>query len=207
MRVRANLEGGDLSVDALILAVPHDQAAGLLPAGAISEPKALLGLGSSPIVDVHVVYDRGVTTLPFAAGLNTPVQWMFDRTESSGLDRGQYLVISVSGAEREIDARSEDLQRVFLPALEALFPAAREARVVRFFVTRERTATFKQSPGSGSLRPGPNTAIATIFLAGAWTRTGWPATMEGAVRSGLAAARQALLALGRTRRLPEVEAA
>src|SRR5207247_8213146 len=95
----------------------------------------------------------------------------------------------------------------FLPALAELLPEAREARVERFLVTRERTATFRQAPGTAALRPGPETAVPRLFLAGAWTDTGWPATMEGAVRSGLAAARQALLSIGRTERLPAEVAA
>jgi uncharacterized protein with NAD-binding domain and iron-sulfur cluster len=81
-----------------------------------------------------------------------------------------------------------ELQEQFLPALAELFPAAREARVTEFFVTRERRATFRQSPGSGALRPKTATARPGLVLAGAWTDTGWPDTMEGAVRSGLAAA-------------------
>ena len=75
-----------------------------------------------------------------------------------------------------------------MPALAELFPAARDARVSEFFVTRERRATFRQGPGSGALRPQAATALPGLVLAGAWTDTGWPDTMEGAVRSGLAAA-------------------
>jgi uncharacterized protein with NAD-binding domain and iron-sulfur cluster len=132
---------------------------------------------------------------------------VFDRTRPSGLDHGQYLAISLSGADREISERSEDLRARFLPALESLFPRARDARVETFFVTREHAATFRQAPGTRALRPGPRTSLPGLYLAGAWTDTGWPATMEGAVRSGLAAARDALVAVGRTRLLPEVVAA
>jgi len=77
-----------------------------------------------------------------------------------------------------------------VPALEDLFPAARDARITDFFVTRERRATFRQAPGSAALRPGAATALPGLVLAGAWTDTGWPDTMEGAVRSGLNAARE-----------------
>jgi uncharacterized protein with NAD-binding domain and iron-sulfur cluster len=131
------------------------------------------------------------------------VQWVFDRTRPSGLERGQYLAISLSGADREIEERSEDLRERFLPALQALFPRARQASMERFFVTREHAATFRQAPGTRSLRPGPVTGAPGLYLAGAWTDTGWPATMEGAVRSGLSAAREALASMGRTRALPE----
>jgi uncharacterized protein with NAD-binding domain and iron-sulfur cluster len=158
-------------------------------------------------VNLHVVYDRRVTAFPFLAGVRTPVQWVFDRTEPSGLPEGQYLAVSLSGAEAEIGERSEGLRDRYLPALAELFPRAREARVRAFFVTREPAATFRQVPGTASLRPGTETGIPGLFLAGAWTDTGWPATMEGAVRSGLAAARRALIRVGRTRRLPQEVAA
>jgi squalene-associated FAD-dependent desaturase len=196
-----------VEADAVVVAVPHDRAAELLPGAAAPDAAAFASLGSSPIVNVHVVYDRRVMDVPFAAGLRTPVQWVFDRTGQSGLDRGQYLAVSISGASREITEPTADLRERFLPALASLFPRAREARVERFFVTREPHATFRQAPGSGSLRPEARTAVRGLFLAGAWTDTGWPATMEGAVRSGFAAAREALVAVGRTRRLPEVVAA
>jgi uncharacterized protein with NAD-binding domain and iron-sulfur cluster len=83
-----------------------------------------------------------------------------------------------------------ELQEQFVPALAELFPAARDAEVTEFFVTRERRATFRQAPGSGALRPKAETLMPGLVLAGAWTDTGWPDTMEGAVRSGLAAAAQ-----------------
>lgn len=199
--------GGSLDADAVILATPHDRVSELLPPGALPDPAALAGLGSSPIVNVHVVYDRPVMDVPFMAGVRTPVQWVFDRTESSGLDHGQYLAVSLSGADGEIGERTEDLRRRFVPALEALLPRARHAHVEAFFVTREHAATFRQLPGTRALRPGPRTNLPGLYLAGAWTDTGWPATMEGAVRSGLAAAREALVGIGRTRLLPEVVAA
>jgi hydroxysqualene dehydroxylase len=145
--------------------------------------------------------------LRFAAAVDSPVQWVFDRTEPAGLTEGQYLAISLSGAADVVDDPVERFRERFLPALEALFPRAREASVRAFLVTRERGATFRQGPGTSALRPGPETAIRRLFLAGAWTDTGWPATMEGAVRSGLAAARKALVALGRTERLPAEVAA
>ena len=157
---------------------------------------------------MHVVYDRPVTGERFAAAVDSAVQWIFDRTPASGLaSGGQYLAISLSGADAYVDRPVDDLREEFVPALQALFPAARGARVERFLVTRERAATFRQAPGTAALRPGPRTRIPNLFLAGAWTDTGWPATMEGAVRSGVAAARHALLAVGRTGSLPAEVAA
>jgi squalene-associated FAD-dependent desaturase len=183
-------DAGALSAEIVVVAVPHDRAAGVLPEGAVAEP--IDQLGSSPIVNAHVIYDRRVTDLSLAAGLDTPVQWLFDRTSEAGLGEGQHLALSLSGADREMGMTNEELQGELVPALEELLPSAREATVRDFFVVREHAATFRASPGSGRLRPGPRTELPGVFLAGAWTNTGWPATMEGAVRSGQAAAREAL---------------
>jgi squalene-associated FAD-dependent desaturase len=198
---------GGVDVDAVIAAVPNERAGDVLPEGALADPTAPGRLGSSPIVNVHVVYGRAVTDLPFAAVVDSPVQWVFDRTRPAGLDAGQYLAISLSGADGFVDRTVEDLRAEFAPALEAVFPAARGVPIERFVVTRERAATFRQAPGTAGLRPGPRTRIPRLFVAGAWTDTGWPATMEGAVRSGLAAARHALVALGQTGPLPAEVAA
>jgi squalene-associated FAD-dependent desaturase len=181
-----------LAADVVIVAVPPDRAARLLPPGAGIDQTDLAGLGSSPIVNVHVVYDRRVMDLPFAAGVGTPVQWVFDRTETSGLDRGQYLVVSLSAAEPELEMTVEELRSRYLPALAELFPQASAAKVERFFVTREHSATFRAGPGARALRPSARTALPGLALAGSWTDTGWPATMEGAVRSGRTAAAVAL---------------
>ena len=172
--------------------MPHEKAAPLIPAGALPEQTVAgwAGLGASPIVNVHVIYDRPVMDLPFVAAIDSPVQWVFDRTQISGMDRPghQYLAISLSAADEYADTPVAQLQEQFVPALAELFPAAREATVAEFFVTRERRATFRQAPGSGALRPKAATRHPGLVLAGAWTDTGWPDTMEGAVRSGLSAA-------------------
>ena len=185
-------QGDPLTADAVVLAVPHEKAAPLIPAGALPEQTVAgwAGLGASPIVNVHVIYDRPVMDLPFVAAIDSPVQWVFDRTRISGMDRPghQYLAISLSAADEYADTPVAQLQEQFVPALAELFPAARDARVAEFFVTRERRATFRQAPGSGALRPKAATRRPGLVLAGAWTDTGWPDTMEGAVRSGLAAA-------------------
>jgi len=225
----------DLVVDAVVLAVPHEAAARLIPPGALPEATVAgwAGLGASPIVNVHVIYDRPVMDQPFVAAVDSPVQWVFDRTSISGLDRlpapapaspngdetgdsapssvvksrfhsaadvtggaggasgarrPQYLAISLSAADQYVDVPAAALREQFLPALAELFPAAREAQVVEFFVTRERRATFRQAPGTARLRPAAATNLPGLVLAGAWTATGWPDTMESAVRSGLSAA-------------------
>ncbi|RSS80906.1 hydroxysqualene dehydroxylase HpnE [Streptomyces sp. WAC06614] len=205
---RVDTEDEPLTAGTVVLAVPQREAHGLLPYGALTDPDRLLDIATAPILNVHVVYDRKVLRQPFFAALGTPVQWVFDRTDASGLgDGGQYLALSQSAAQDDIDEPVSVLRSKYLPELERLLPAARGAKVRDFFVTRERTATFAPAPGVGRLRPGPRTDAPGLYLAGAWTATGWPATMESAVRSGVGAAHAALAALGRHRENPLQEAA
>lgn len=176
--------------DSVVLATPPAEAAALAPGAGLGRAAEL---GRSPIVNVHLVLDRKVTDLPMAACIDSPVQFVFDRTETAGLRSGQVLAVSLSAAERYLGRRPEALVSAFAGALGDVFPVARTARVVDATVTREREATFRAVPGSGTRRPGPVTSLPGLFVAGAWCDTGWPATMEGAVRSGSAAARAALL--------------
>ncbi|MBT2671178.1 FAD-dependent oxidoreductase [Streptomyces sp. ISL-14] len=198
-RWSVQVPGETLRADAVVLAVAQREAYDLLPGGALDAPEQLLEIGTAPILNVHVVYDRKVLSRPFFAALGTPVQWVFDRTDASGLKDGQYLALSQSAAQDEIDEPVAALRERYLPELERLLPRARGAQVKDFFVTRERTATFAPTPGVGRLRPGARTKVPGLYLAGAWTATGWPATMESAVRSGVSAAGAALSALGRPR--------
>ncbi|OWA11507.1 phytoene dehydrogenase [Streptomyces sp. CS113] len=193
--------GETLEADAVVLAVPQREAHDLLPLGALDTPENLLRIDTAPILNIHVIYDREVLAAPFLTALGTPVQWVFDRTEASGLKEGQYLALSQSTAQHEIDEPVAVLRERYLPELERLLPRTRGAEVKDFFVTRERTATFAPAPGVGRLRPGARTKAPGFYLAGAWTATGWPATMESAVRSGVAAAAAALGTPGRSRGL------
>jgi squalene-associated FAD-dependent desaturase len=181
--------------DAAVLAVTHRDAFAVAPALAGSPAGRAAGLGSSPIVNVHVVYDGRVTDLPFAAAVESPVQWFFDRTQSSGLAErrpgAQYLAVTVSAAAGLIDEPSKQALARFVPELARLLPAAGRAQVLDAFVTRERHATFRQAAGSWAMRPSADDGPDGIWLAGAWTDTGWPDTMEGAVRSGVTAAEAA----------------
>ncbi len=188
---RLILEEGSDEADAVILAVPHESAPEVAPPEALDR-EALAGLGTSPIVNLHIHYDRRVLDEQLAAAIGSPVQWIFDRTESSGAAEGQLVAVSLSHAVDEIGASVAELRARYLPALERLLPAARGAEVIDFAVTHEPRATFKVAPGTSRLRPSAHTAVPGIYLAGAWTDTGWPATMESAVRSGLAAARAAV---------------
>jgi squalene-associated FAD-dependent desaturase len=195
--------GQSFPFDAVIVAAPHDVTAEILPDEAKVDRAALRALGTSPIVNLHIIYDRPVTDMEFCAGVETPMQWIFDRTQGAGLQSGQYLAVSLSVADAYVGRSREELRAEFAPALEELFPAAKAANITSFFSTCERSATFRGAPGSAAMRPGPQTGVKGISLAGAWTDTGWPATMEGAVRSGLKAARCALLSAGVERGLPD----
>jgi squalene-associated FAD-dependent desaturase len=189
-QVVAHAPRGDreLAADGIVLAVPP-------PALAMAPELPDRGydrLGGSPIVNVHVIYDRTVTDLAFAAAVGSPVQWFFDRTEPSGIrarePKAQYLAVTVSAADDLVDVPAREVIATFTAALGELLPAAARADVLDAFVTRERRATFRQAPGTAAYRPGPDSGLPGIALAGAWTATGWPDTMESAARSGTAAA-------------------
>jgi squalene-associated FAD-dependent desaturase len=182
-------DGSVQEAEQVVLAVPPTEAERLLPAGSVPLRPGWSGrLGSAPIVNVHVVYDRPVLDGPFLAAVGSPVQWLFDRTAAAGCREGQYLAVSLSAAGDLVDLPAAQVQARILPALAELLPAARRARVLDAFVTRERAATFDPAPGQARSRPGARTQEPGLVLAGAWTATGWPATMESAVRSGAAAA-------------------
>jgi squalene-associated FAD-dependent desaturase len=173
------------AADAVVVATPPEVAQTIVPPGVLP---AEIGLGQSPIVNVHLVLDRPVTDLPLAAVVDSPIQFVFDRTASSGAGSGQCLSISLSAADAYIAQSSAQLIRTFFTALGDLHPTARTARLLDGVVTRERAATFHGGPSSAARRPTSRTSVPGLFLAGAWCATGWPATMEGAVRSGNSAA-------------------
>jgi squalene-associated FAD-dependent desaturase len=194
--VRGAAEGLEAAV--AIVAVPHARAAPMIAELLPDTASRLAALESSPIVNLHIVYDRRVCEEPFAAAVHTPVQYLIDRTGAGGVPSGgQYLAISLSDAEREMQMSVEALRETYVPALRDLLPRARGAKVERFLVTREHAATFRAAPGTAALRPPARTSVPGLVLAGAWTDTGWPATLEGAVLSGHAAAREALAQLAR----------
>ena len=191
------------TADAVVVALPPRAAERLVPREAQTlAPGWSERLGASPIVDVHLVLDRRALEVPLAAGAGSTAQWVFDRTGPSGLAPGpggrerQYLVVSVSAADDLVGLPAAVVVDRVRSALVRLHPAVGRAEVVDAFVTREREATFAQAPGSAADRPPAATADPALALAGAWTATGWPATMEGAVRSGHAGAAVALAAVG-----------
>jgi squalene-associated FAD-dependent desaturase len=170
----------DLDADAVVLAVPPRESARLL-----GEPEP--ELEDSPIVSVHLLFDRTILDRPLAALLESPAHWVFDRGRLTGHEpeRGQYLTVVSSGAPELLEVRGRDLVELMAGELIARFGGA---ELVWSRVSREPAATFAGRPGTAASRPGPATSRAHVFRAGAWTDTGWPATMEGALRSGHAAA-------------------
>ena len=182
-------DGERLEADAVVVALPPSRAREVAPAALPEDP----GLGAAPILNVHVWYDRPVMDERFVAVLDSPAQWIFNRTAMAGLTGpGQHLAVSVSGAREEVTEPKPALIARFTAELADLLPRARTASVERAAVVKEPEATFSAAPGQAARRPGPRTPLAGVVLAGAWTDTGWPATMEGAVRSGMRAARLAL---------------
>jgi squalene-associated FAD-dependent desaturase len=202
-RFTVTTDDGPLDADAVIVAVPHEVAGSLLPPDVVAHQSRLTELGNSAVIDIHLVFDRRVTDWPLLAGLGSPVLWVFDRTSSSeqppALAGSQYVAVSMSAADELLGRRPEDLVAWVTGRLGRLLPETNKARLIDSIVTKERNATFRAQPGTAALRPGPATYHPGLAVAGAWTDTGWPATMEGAVRSGRAAADTAL-AGGRPRR-------
>lgn len=183
-------DGRRIDADAVVLALPPERARRVCPE-AIAAPTAI---ASSPIVNVHLWYDRPVMEEPFTAVVDSPVQWIFNRNAMNGgsPDGSHQMAISISGARREIAVPRDELVRSMREELEHLLPAARGADLIAHAVVKEPHATFAAAPGQAAGRPGAATALSGLALAGAWTATGWPATMEGAVRSGIRAARHAM---------------
>ncbi len=188
-------ESDEIYAAGVVLAVPAWSAAELVPPELSADVNAWRKLTPSPVVSIHVTYGASVTRLPFALSGDSSLRWIADKTRSAGLRTGQYLAASIPAADKFVDAPSAALREKFLPVLDRLFPAAASAGVEDFFVTRERSATFRPVPGSAAFRPDQMTNLPGFALAGAWTNTGWPDTMEGAVRSGRRAADCVLRAL------------
>lgn len=148
----------------------------------------------SPITGIHLWFDRKVTELPHAALLDRTVQWFFNKGD------GRYLLLVVSASRRWLELGREEIVELARRELAEFLPESGRAELVRAHVVKEVRATFSPAPGVEAKRPGARTQIGNLFLAGDWTSTGWPATMEGAVRSGRLAAEAVCEAAGRPRR-------
>jgi squalene-associated FAD-dependent desaturase len=182
-----------IAADAVVSAVPWSVVPGLLPEELRGLPPfaGLPGLGGSPIVSVEMWVDRVVVDRPMAGLRDSEMEWVFDKGRLYGREGApQHLAFIVSAARRSLARPNAELVASAEAALRRYFPAMKEAAVTRSLVLREPEATFACGPETEALRPGPDTPVKGLFLAGDWTATGLPATIEGAVRSGRAAARR-----------------
>jgi zeta-carotene desaturase len=174
------------SADHYICALPFERLEGLgLPAPSFTH---------SPITGIHLWFDREITTLPHATLLDRTIQWMFNK------NAGRYLQLVVSASRDLTNLSRNEIIEIAVGDLRLYFPRVAEARLVKAHVVKEQRATFSAAPETEALRPESVSGIPNVFLAGDWTRTGWPATMEGAVRSGYRAAEAVARASGRPSR-------
>ena len=185
-----------LHADAYVLAVPFERVAALAPALALD----VSAFEHSPITGIHLWFDRPVTNLPHATLLDRNMQWMFNKRE------GRYIQLVVSASRSLVEMPRQEIIDLAMRELAEFLPAVREAKLEKAHVVKEVRATFSARPGLETLRPANRTAIRKLFLAGDWTRSGWPATMEGAVRSGYLAAEAVAEAAGAPRKflLPDI---
>jgi squalene-associated FAD-dependent desaturase len=196
-------EGPPQAFDRVVLAVPSRQAREVLAVATarhVPELAAACQLQPVPISAIHLWYDRPFTPLPHAVLVGRQSQWLFQRTATDGCDvsaaAGHHYQVVISASRDLLGWKSGDVLEAVLADLRAVWPAVATARLIRWRRITEREAVFSMSPGAESWRPDQATAVRWLALAGDWTRTGWPATMEGAVRSGYRAADVTLESLG-----------
>jgi uncharacterized protein with NAD-binding domain and iron-sulfur cluster len=160
----------------------------------------------APITGVHLWFDRGVMDEPFVTLLDTTTQWIFNKSmlygdgEGKAAGGGQYLQLVISASYDLLQKPRQEIIDLCMKEVCQALPAAREAKLVKATVIKEAAATFSPEPGVDRWRPRQSTSVSNLFLAGDWTDTGWPATMEGAVRSGYLAAEALLQTAGTPRK-------
>jgi len=198
VRVRGKEDTADAeqTFDYLILALPFDALDSLLPQASESTPirEKASHFENSPITGIHLWFDRQISDLDHAVLLDRTIQWMFHKSRlqpmraQSENGGGSYIELVVSSSKTLIDKSRSEIVDLALSEVREFFPAAQEANLVKSTVIKEVNATYSPRPGIDAFRPNPTTNWPRVFLAGDWTATGWPATMEGAVRSGYLAA-------------------
>jgi squalene-associated FAD-dependent desaturase len=214
--VTLSVGGEEVKTDFAVLAVPFDVLSKLLPSenGFAPLQQKLQRFEHSPITGVHFWFDREVTALPHAVLLDRTIQWMFNKSriqgaEVRGQEAGSYLELVISSSKTLVEKGKQEILDLALRELAEFFPAVKPATVVKSTVIKEIKATYSASPKSDEFRPKSATPYPRLFLAGDWTLTGWPATMEGAVRSGHIAADALLKSAGENARylLPDLKPA
>ncbi len=185
----AVVAGEQRRADYYVSAVDFERAATLAPELGLHTA----GWEHSPITGIHLWFDRPVTALPHAALLGRTIQWFFNRSS------GRYLQLVVSASRALIPMGRKAIVELAVRELADFLPAVSEAKLERSHVVKEVRATLSSTPGLEAQRPGTQTRWPNLFLAGDWTRSGWPSTMEGAVRSGYLAAEAVTHRAGRPR--------
>jgi zeta-carotene desaturase len=197
-------DGSEIAADACIVALPHGALLDLLPS-AMDESemglKGLWNLKTSPITSVHFWFESRVMSEPFLTLMDHTTQWIFNKTllsrdETRGGDvrlteqrlgdtpDGQYLQLVISASYDLVPRSRQEIIDLCRRELADVLPATREAKLRKATVIKEVDATFSPDPGVDRWRLPQDVGMQNLFLAGDWTSTGWPATMEGAVRSG-----------------------
>jgi zeta-carotene desaturase len=195
--MRSITAGGEqLEADTFISAVPFERVASLFPNLRLD----LSAFHHSPITGIHLWFDRKITDLPHATLLDRTIQWMYNKRD------GRHLQLVVSASRSLLEMPRQEVIDLALRELAEFFPQVRHAQLERAHVVKEVRATFSAVPGLEEKRPYSITAVPNLVLAGDWTRSGWPATMEGAVRSGYLAAEAVTKAIGNPRQflLPDI---
>lgn len=191
------IAGGERhTADHYICALPFERLPGVVPELGLN----LDGFEHSPITGIHVWFDRSITELPHATLLDRTIQWMFNKSH------GRYVQLVVSASRSLVEMPRAEVIALALRELAEFFPAVREARIEKAHVVKEIRATFSARPGLEQARPESTTKFSNLFLAGDWTRSGWPPIMESAVRSGYLAAEAVTRAAGAGRQflLPDI---
>ena len=189
-------DSGFVNADAYMLAVPFERVDAIAPELALNYTQ----FSHSPITGIHLWFDRAITNLPNATLLDRTIQWMFNK------DSGRHIQLVVSASRTLTELPRNEVIALALDELRDFFPLVKEVKLERAHVVKELRATFSATPNLEGYRPVSNTQFPNLFLAGDWTRSGWPATMEGAVRSGYLAAEQVTGFLGHRERflLPDI---
>jgi len=192
-------DGVAYSADAVVLAIPFEQTQKLLPSIELSADEnairsglqaKMLRFNHSPFTSILLWYDREISSLDHAWLLDTTIEWFFhkSRIRRYAPERGSYVEVVIAGSRAQLHMTREEIMSAALAEFEMFFPEAKKATLLKSGLLKEARATFSVTPGLERNRPAQATGIAGLYLAGDWTRTGWPSTMEGAVRSGRLAA-------------------
>lgn len=183
---RVSTSEGDFAAHNVILATNFHQTASLLP----QANYAFQNFKNAPITTVHLWFDRQITELDHAVLLDTGIQWIFhkSRIRRWAEERGSYCELVISASFEQLHQTREAIFSNALRELAMFFPAVNDAKLVKSGILKEARATFSVTPGLDAYRPKQATGLPGLFVAGDWTATEWPSTMEGAVRSGRLAA-------------------